>query len=269
MSTRSSRHYTLDERPTLVFVNASALRIVSLAAPCLTPARLWALKMLDQGPGEQRPISDVEYGPVWAGGMYVTLRQMEDDDKVDQWMLQFMRSGVVREEDRTEMMMGMGRQWVFVRPDRFPVTQAFAYRSQLPNVAAHLELSALDLGLPSLPVDILLHIASFLSLSCLLKFSSLTRSMLSALGPFLDSLTHSLLIRDSPWLLPPDDGGPEKIWWDSHCQVFMGGQETPFPWIGYARACWESPSMKNRRRLWGIAEQLEVLAERRGLMQST
>ena len=64
----------------------------------------------------------------------------------------------------------------------------------------------------------------------------------------------------APWYLPDigsNDGAENK----ADKQISSEDVDTkPIGW-GYLRRCVGDPSMKNRKRIWGIAQQLERMAD--------
>lgn len=281
-STATGLRYDTYRDPWLIFVNASALRILSLAAPALTPQRLWAMQMESYS---VRGVPGVNYGPIYQGGSFLQLHRIEDDCRFDQWVADFLLSSAEpTEHDRRVLMMGPGNMWVFVRPDRFPVTEAFALlcasplpllaRARPPFFADGRDTPASQHPtLETLPVDVLLLTCSHLSLSSMTKLCSASHTLLAALSPFLDSIARRHMAQREPWYLPPPDG-QERAWFHEQCKIarssdvrVVDNSISEFPWFWYARACRESPSMRNRKRIWGIARQLLDVARDLGVLE--
>ncbi|KAH9926084.1 hypothetical protein B0H21DRAFT_140838 [Amylocystis lapponica] len=280
VSTITAKSYDLySNSSSLIFVNASALRILSLAAPALTPPRLWALQKQVQNSS-----LGVDYGRVTQGGMYVQLHCFEDDMQFDQWVVDVLRREAPTEEDRRELMMGTGRMFAFVRPNVFPVVEAFAYWrvSLLANARSRSEATPFRSEIPTtnhltfdtLPIDVILDVCSHLSLSALFKLCLASRFLHATLSPFISTGTfiRNWMAQHEPWYLPPPDG-QERLWFNEQCQLALqdekeirDGDVLRCPWLWYARACGESPSMRNRARIWSVAKQLEELANATGYL---
>ena len=65
-----------------------------------------------------------------------------------------------------------------------------------------------------------------------------------------DTLARSWIAKNAPWYIPdeiPDSGANDVISW------------------AYLKGCLGSGSMRNRRRIWRIAEQLEQMADGIGI----
>jgi len=107
-----------------------------------------------------------------------------------------------------------------------------------------------------LPVELVVYIVSLLSLPSLVSFLSVSRCIRSKLigsAADKDALACSWIGISAPWyqVVVPDG----FAWEGSIIQkddVVMG-------WA-YLRRCIDSGPMRNRKRIWGIAEQLEKKA---------
>ncbi|PCH39757.1 hypothetical protein WOLCODRAFT_142768 [Wolfiporia cocos MD-104 SS10] len=266
------------------FVNASALRIVSLAAPSLTIPRLWLLRALNVGDGIGE-IHDINYQKAsvfW--GTYLQLADIEEDLRLDQRIVDIILRDELTEEDKQEMMMGAGNMWLFVRPYNFPVAAAHCSAREThttetlcsralnrPSIDS-LSAGATQSVLITIPSDILLLICEHLPPSSLVALCSTSSHMLWSLYPLLNPSAHSWLANNRPWCLPPPDG-PDRARFDEQWLSVRDLQQpsdkrlslADFPWRHYAIACQRSPSMRNRGRIWDIALQLERLAEKQGI----
>lgn len=282
VSTATGLRYNTYRDPWLMFVNATALRILSLAAPALTPQRLWTMQMKSYS---VRGMPGVDYGPISHGGAFLQLHRVDDDCRLDEWVADFLLKSVEpTEHDKHLLMMDAGNMWVFVRPDDFPVVHAFALMraSSLPLLACAYPVpppSATDDStiltyqpptLEALPLDVLLLITSHLSLPSMVKLCSASHTLLNVLFPFLDSLARRCMAQSEPWYLPPH--GKERTSFHEQYKIARGPDTrdddiAAFPWFWYARACRCSPSMRNRKRIWGIAEQLQGVARKMGILE--
>jgi len=148
---------------------------------------------------------------------------------------------------------------------RFPVHEAFETNSpfnatQAAGVLAAPEGSVQAPALSDLPLELIFIITREMSMCDSLRLVQLNRSLRTRLLPQLNALAKQQL---SPWALPTP---AEKSGWEdlvssaSSTSSRVGGDVHAFPWWSYARACWQSPSMQNRRRIYGICLQLEAMA---------
>jgi hypothetical protein len=114
-----------------------------------------------------------------------------------------------------------------------------------------------------LPVEILVQVVSGIPLPSLLSFLSASRLLRFKLLGFesdRDSMVRAWMQNCAPWYLPDigsNDGAENK----ADKQISSEDVDTkPIGW-GYLRRCVGDPSMKNRKRIWGIAQQLERMAD--------
>ncbi|OBZ68708.1 hypothetical protein A0H81_11058 [Grifola frondosa] len=282
ISSSTGKEYEVDpehDSPCML-VNTSALRILTLAAPRLTIQRLWVLDHLMRD--QYKYASEIRYGFSWGSfWQEFQLHSEGDDPALDEMVRKVVMRGKAEEADIKEMMFGKGHMYVLMNPDVFPVKEAYALgrRAGLAQLSQSLpeniskDVSSGKHTLSGLPFDILLLICHQLPLPSLLIFCTLCRSLLRALVLHLDSAVHASMKLYEPWHIPPPTGifpkGHNQKWFDEEhvaASASSGGDSAqPFPWLGYARACRTSASMKNRRRLWDVARQLEKLADERGV----
>ncbi|OBZ69555.1 hypothetical protein A0H81_10510 [Grifola frondosa] len=257
-----------------LLVHASALRILALAAPHLTIGRLW---MLDHIVRNQYAYPYNTIDKMWSPSQVLKLNWEEDDPKYGDWVREVVRRGTTTAEDMKEMMFGRGHLYMLVRPDVFPVAQAFVLSRQSGLAQLAREVSehiAADPPapntLPGLPLDILLLLSSRLPLSSIVTLCTSCGSLLCALGPHLDAAVHASMKLHEPWHLPPPAGmfpeGHDQKWFEEQSAAAAQDELQPFPWLAYARACRESASMKNRRRLWNVSIELERMAVEFGIL---
>jgi hypothetical protein len=124
--------------------------------------------------------------------------------------------------------------------------------------------------LDALPLDILIHICHCLPVKSLHMILCTNRRLRGEILPQADMIAYQQIITHEPHLLPagPFDldekhGRDEIDWWDVEwAKSGIAKEELNFkiPWFLYRMECSKSMSMWNRRRIWGIAKQLEKLA---------
>jgi hypothetical protein len=103
-----------------------------------------------------------------------------------------------------------------------------------------------------LPLHILVDIASYCTLPGFLSLFSVSRYMRSkciSTPADRDLMARSWIKMSAPWYAVPIVGGSS-----------VGGNG----WA-YLRRCVDDASMKNRKRIWGITEQLERKANASGI----
>lgn len=140
-----------------------------------------------------------------------------------------------------EYWMGCGAMWVHATPSSFPFNLAATNPFQLKNHPPRIEgMSALE----RLPVELLVIIAQKLSgLTDLATLLSLSKTVRYRVAAHVDPIVRVIL---PEWMVPPPEYRPK---WR-------------FPWLKYAHACMRfSPSMRNRRRIWNICEQIVRFAD--------
>ncbi|GJE88814.1 hypothetical protein PsYK624_049010 [Phanerochaete sordida] len=181
------------------------------------------------------------------------------------------------------------RAWMFMRPDLWPTPCA---TTRAPTFAA--STLPRDTAVPrlgTLPNELLLPILHDLPLPALLALSSTCRALrtLITAPAFLDRVLKEALTQGSlRWLLPVDG------LLDEHARAYAALQTwlRPAPMsasaaparetdashadsaavralimspqldrLAFVHACWQSDSMRNRRRLWGQTKQFEGLWE--------
>ncbi|TFK19456.1 hypothetical protein FA15DRAFT_708945 [Coprinopsis marcescibilis] len=178
----------------------------------------------------------------------------------------------------------------------FPIAEAVAAsrkRQMLQVASAKVPISSAGRNIDTLPFDILFSVAAYLPIKDLLRFMSVNRILRAAVLPHVDQVCHAVLSTAERYYLPsspivtPDGSRQredldkwEQGWLDAFRVVRMTKRgevkrvETvkleelghKAPWLMYRICCSRSPSMRNRRRIWGIAEQMEKLAREQGIL---
>lgn len=169
-------------------------------------------------------------------------------------------------------------RWPSPASHSIPTATAVVYPASSPSISLF----------SSLPTELFLSILSSLSLVNILSFSATCRSLRTVLtSP--SWLAHTLIKPASGelrWLLPVRGLMNEeehayaaaRLWFPEYRDLVTSGTSDrdsssekrisvlaellahpEFPIFPFLRACWESDSMKNRRRLWGIVKQFDTL----------
>lgn len=302
--TCEEHEYIVNEEAVMTAVNEFALRVVQLAAPSLTVARLWRVwwTSIHKSPlRREQVLEGIDYGPIPDFERSDSLLHWWGDDPVfDAWILDFMRKGAApTEADQRMLMFGRGHLYVVVPPHLFPTSEAtrLSRESCLDRIASagiKSSLSATNspaLTLANVPADILHLIAAQVELKSLLSFMGSCRYILQTLFPVANTIIRRRMLEYERWYYPLDAHHPYP-WEDERNDKWLimqqwadtvlasassQSQETntardrieategPFPWLFYAQACIRSPAMENRKRIWHVGEQIEALADRWGV----
>ncbi|KAI0789650.1 hypothetical protein C8Q75DRAFT_146328 [Abortiporus biennis] len=269
-------------------VHASALKAVMQAVPNLSPSILWALWMheyRDKRICDHMQFTSVNYAPI-SPGLTITVGNAERDTRIMDYLCRLQQSSSeslyspsTQENIKREIFM-KGDFWVLTPPDEFPFDEAFKrqHLSPLPHLYNEiLRLIRVDVSskflmkktsLLGLVTDALLVICEYLPLCCILSLISTSRTMFVTLFPFANTMAYRKLPIYEPWYLP--ESTKEHPWYslDSNNPIVASPRKVPeFPFLYYALACYQSPSMKNRKRIWGIGLQLETLAREYHIIQ--
>jgi hypothetical protein len=111
-------------------------------------------------------------------------------------------------------------------------------------------------SIEQLPIELLIQITSYLPLTNLLIFTTTSRHLRSKLlGSPSDrnALAHAWIECSAPWYILTSDDSAQTL----EREVVVG-------WA-YLRRCVESGSMRNRRRIWKVVEQLWKMADEMAL----
>jgi len=275
----------------LIVTYASYL-ILKQAAPEVKPHILYALAYR----GSHYTMGDVagiDYGPVgrvfdqyahWPAICDYNERGFENPIQFWRWLL--TQEGRTNEEILHDAWKGPGNMWVFVRPDRFPITETLAAKlipsfPYVVNTEPTIQNAGPTLG--SLPPDIVLATCEFLPIRSIYALITTCKRFRSIILPHVNPISRRRLVEEEPWYLP---AGPFKLnptttsckgmhgreeveWWAA--QWTVGGispedMDDRIPWFVYRKECSKSMSMWNRKRIWEISKQLGALARAKGLV---
>ncbi|KAJ7645904.1 hypothetical protein DFH06DRAFT_1424523 [Mycena polygramma] len=152
--------------------------------------------------------------------------------------------------------------WMATRPDLWPP----------PPSVFHANASYVDFAKPStlheLPVELHVQILPLLSVQDLLSVLQLSRGVHGLIQPLLDeTLWHHVHHGDLGWILPVENvkGEVERAntaargWYPERSELASVLDSKDFPFSRFVSECSKSNSMRNRRRLWSIYKQYEVL----------
>ncbi|KAH7092799.1 hypothetical protein BKA62DRAFT_663620 [Auriculariales sp. MPI-PUGE-AT-0066] len=237
--------------------------------PCITPSLMnpignfWAVLRAQNGIEYTREINRVDYGAITnSKEQFVSpLHNYESglDEELSPKLAEVLRKDMVDPEDVHDYWLGTGKIYVFKRPDVFPIAEAYQdYQPLYTRNAGAAAASPPGPALTELPLELLLAIASPLLMQDALKLLLLSYPLRAKLLRHIDALAKQQL--------EPRAFGAEfeKARWDAKCTNTRN--DSAFPWHAYARACQRSPSMQNRRRIYGICLQLEMIAKKHEIL---
>lgn len=78
-----------------------------------------------------------------------------------------------------------------------------------------------------------------------------------------DAIARAWIRCQAPWYIPPEEGNERGTVHSGEVQS-KDGTGNVLSWV-YLRQCYESGSMRNRRRIWRVVESLEKKAIENGL----
>lgn len=135
-----------------------------------------------------------------------------------------------------------------------------------------------SLTFDTLSLDILLLICQWLPVMSTHMVLCTNRRLRNQILPHANRLAYHYIVTYEPHFLPAGPfvlkderhGREEVDWWNVEWvqkgNLPIDELNVKIPWLLYRRECSKSLSMWNRRRIWGVAKQLESLAVKRGLL---
>ncbi|KZV97468.1 hypothetical protein EXIGLDRAFT_730684 [Exidia glandulosa HHB12029] len=248
------------------FGHALCFRLLEAFTPRLMQpvGKFWATVRALNGVKYTRIIKGVDYGDIaGAQEQYVNPFHGYGSYALDEALPPSLRDALRQNEVDPSILrdywLGTGRMYTWVRPDKFPVHQAFSDGLKLLDCPDRSSAGSLA-PFQALPLDVLLAVTQHQSLRDVLSLLALCTSVRACLTPLIDTIARQHL---------PASAFPsafEQEWWNELVRK-AGGQSRDFPWFSYARQCYQSPSMRNRERIWGICKQLEELAIQHHVLQ--
>jgi len=243
---------------TNIMVQTASLHILSLATDGrMTPERFWnlAIRQRYSMSGDHYGLDGINYGeipdawdedPLLVPGLsleaIVKLESLGD--------VELVKKAIIDD----------GKFWVWMRPDSFPLNPTplddFAVPTILEPPSTSTPLSKIE----QLPVKVLFQISTLLPLPSLLKFLSTSRHlrcMHLCFEPDRDALALKWIQTTGTWYLPVPQDKPSS-----------DGRDAVIGWA-YLRRCLQNGSMRNRRRIWEVAEQIEYLTNKTEMTKPT
>jgi hypothetical protein len=254
-----------------IMVTHEALDILSLATNGrMTPARVWRMAM-HQGKPLCWEFEQINYGPVeeYQGIFWADLTPgFNNIAPRFSGMVRLGCEGLKKKLPELELLNDVelirqaiiweGKFWVWMAPHEFPLSELPHDNSIIPGVLNRPTYFCAPSKFEQLPSEIFVDIASRCTLSSLLSLVSTSHHIRFTHLAFLsdrDILARAWIRMSAPWYevnfptKPPNQRSDWRLW--------MG-------W-SYLTRCLSSPSMRNRRRIWDIAEQLERRANEIGI----
>ncbi|KAH8831942.1 hypothetical protein DL96DRAFT_1459560 [Flagelloscypha sp. PMI_526] len=161
--------------------------------------------------------------------------------------------------------------WIFEDPDMWPPCVQTEYGPTFQVFQTPNTLETTEPNLWTLPLDILFEVLLNLSLIDVLNTSAICKPMrnyLLAEKVFISLLRKMVLHGSLRWIQPcgavegeVKSARKDLLSWigtdDLHDHIKDPLLDAKFPILHFVHACYKSDSMKSRKRLWGIAKQLE------------
>jgi hypothetical protein len=255
-----------------ILVASAAIDILSLATNGrMTPQRIWRMAMQEprdysggfKGIDYYGDISDprnLGELPIETPGSdyYMAIWGFDPKDpcKIVDLLEELGDSEVIRRK-----LIWEGKYWVWMNPDCFPINEDETSQGTTPSFVerstSHHVLSAIE----QLSFETILNIVSYCPLPtvlCLFSLSCHLRSKCLGSSSDRDYFARLWIKTSAPWyeVHLPKDHVCQSAEVACDCQK-MG-------W-GFLMRCFASGSMMNRKRIWGIALQLERKAKKMGI----
>ncbi|EIW80455.1 hypothetical protein CONPUDRAFT_137655 [Coniophora puteana RWD-64-598 SS2] len=243
----------------LVMVQDFALPILHLATRGrVTPQRLWRLAM-HQGHSDMtgagwKGLDDIDYGE-----NDKEMRAQSDITYIPHMRCKEVKAleGLGDVQMIKDAIVHRGGYWMWMRADRFPL-DVVCDQSALSFTSLDVPLSSSNTpAIAKLPLELLHIIARECSLTSLLSLASTsrtTRSMLMGSEPNRNALATAWIMWSAPWFAPATSDTEPRYEMDKVQDAWA-----------YLQRCRANASMRNRARIWKIAEQIEVVAEQSGV----
>ncbi|KAG9089904.1 hypothetical protein FRC06_001308, partial [Ceratobasidium sp. 370] len=219
----------------------------------VTPHRLWRLALSRcHFQGNRYAIKGVDYGIVekyWGLDPWPFGALSVDD-------ILALENKATPEE--IAEILRAGGFWMWMRPDRFPIDMADLPRPSEATAPITPPTNLCPLtSISKIPPELLCFICAELSLSHIVSFASVNKTLYSQLLGTLearDALAKAYMRSSARWCLP--HGEAELKWWNDR-----NGDNT-LGWEYMKRCYTKSHSMRNRRRIWRAVESIEVECEK-------
>ncbi|QRV94916.1 hypothetical protein RhiJN_22934 [Ceratobasidium sp. AG-Ba] len=240
--------------------DGTCLYVISIMLPILeaatggrvTPYRFWLLaSSRDRARANHDDIdgiSGVDYqtlGPHYRGSDVLLFDRYEAED------IEALENRGTSEEI-AELLLE-GGYWFWIRPDRFPVDTTHeppVEASGLPVLSQTQQTRRSPLS--KLPTELLYTVFSHLSLCDIVSIATTDKTLwfrLLGTTNVRDHLAKAYMNSSARWCLP--HGEAELTWWNDR------NGDSALGW-SYMKRCYsESHSMRNRRRIWQVAESIE------------
>ncbi|KAH7911423.1 hypothetical protein BJ138DRAFT_926209 [Hygrophoropsis aurantiaca] len=246
-----------------VMAMSSAVPIMHLATDGrLNPQRFWRLAM-HQGmnvPHDECGFSDVDYGEV---GMWREQFPHPSPNLSEEEIVDLEKLGDVEVIQR--VIVHDGGFWMWMSPDRFPL-EPLVSDNPMTSISRSSSSGAYISHIELLPLELLIHLADFAPLPDLIALASTSRDLrLQILG--CDAIARSCIYGNAPWYIPVLASVPEveqaykiKASERDFLREKAGKFNMSMTWA-YIRRCMASGSMRNRRRIWKVVEDIERVAD--------
>ncbi|EAU89670.2 hypothetical protein CC1G_02559 [Coprinopsis cinerea okayama7 len=283
-------------------ITFTAYSILKTAAPRLTTEALYRLLTrnysLEKHPYTSCVIPHINYGPAmksWGQEAMLT-DVIGGEDPGMRWMKLLCSEIRSTEDILYEAWRGKGRLWTFVRPNVFPIaetmprlefvqvqptgTPANEKLREAKTKKRSLRSNKKPSKFVSLPLDVMMLMCEQLTVTSFLYVLSLNRAIRTLLLPHVDQIAYRAMQALEPYYFPSkplasDDTDRQRVELDAwehewkEAGFEIEGLRQKAPWLQYRIQCSRSPSMRNRRRIWDIAQQMETLAVKQGILDDS
>ncbi|KZP07104.1 hypothetical protein FIBSPDRAFT_875899 [Athelia psychrophila] len=264
---------------TIVMVQTSALSILLHATfGRMSARRFWRLMMvtLRTAGSWESIIPGIDYGAlmhehdVWQQDPTNTISMSQEEVK--------NLESLGDEEQVRQAILNQGHFWVWLSPDYFPLQSNSRIDSRpiLIDATSSSLTTALKLSsIAQIPQELLVLISAQLPLPTFMSFASVSRHLrykFLGTGSDRDAFARGWITNTAPWYLPlPLHPSLRGAWKKSDYRkqededFTLPNSDIAAPDWNYLRRCLSSGSMRNRKRIWNVAEQLEKKAEELGI----
>ncbi|CAA7257495.1 unnamed protein product [Cyclocybe aegerita] len=234
-----------------LIVSRTAWYILKSAAPAVAATVLGAISSKTGGQVTAGHITGIDYGPasyiIDQDACWGAICGTEEIDEMGKFWKDLLTQDKSDEEIIYDAWRGPGNMWVFVRPDRFPISETISAK-ELPTFPV-LDMAANKvekLSFSTMLGDILLSIWEHLPVRSICALMTTSKMYRAYIFPHANSICHRRLIAYEPWYLPvgpfqTPHGREEIEWWESKwsqgIDIPISEIDSKIPWLLFRREC--------------------------------
>ncbi|CAG7849051.1 SubName: Full=Uncharacterized protein {ECO:0000313/EMBL:CCA67100.1} [Serendipita indica DSM 11827] len=224
----------------------------------MTPQELWAVERQcnkDYIPtGIRQDISGVDYYELQLDVEWLYMTILDPPPLRDEWMQSLLFKTTLDDGDLYKFLMD-SLLWTRLDPEKFPINQRdLGTTAKLANFNSN---NVVVYSFLRLPPELLLLVIEHFNLATFFHLQETCYSLYTLFSSIQDMVANLRLRTQCPWFLPY--GETEQRIWDA--EIVESGWRECFPWMCYYRECeTKSASMRNRRRMWAIVQQIQALS---------